>query len=205
MGSLRNIFYVLCLCIFILIIFLLPRFSFEDYSISLNSISQLGGQWHPYAWVMNIFGFMLMGLGIVVLYLKIPLSLLSKTLVLAFGVLMIAVGFFQHEPVAGYGIKSVVESNMHSIIANVMGITITLFAISLIFDKKATKYFKAMAFLAGLVSSLLSLGLVVFPDYYGYIQRAMFMLILYWLFYVALAKQDNSTPIQSNIKQDYEK
>lgn len=195
MGSLRNIFYVLCLCIFILIIFLLPRFSFENYSIS-----QLGGQWHPYAWVMNIFGFMLMGLGIVVLYLKIPLSLLSKTLVLAFGVLMIAVGFFQHEPVAGYGIKSVVESSIHSIIANVMGITITLFALSLVFDKKATKYFKAMAFLAALVSSLLSLGLVVFPDYYGYIQRAMFMLILCWLFYVALAKQDNSTPIQSNIK-----
>lgn len=138
---------------------------------------------------MNIGGFMLMGLGITVVYVKTPLSLLSKILVLTFGVSMITVGFFQHEPVAGYGVNDTFESNMHSIIANVMGIAITLFAVSLVFNRKATKYFRTMAFSAALVSSLLSLGLVLFPEYYGLIQRVMFMLILSWLYYVALVAQ----------------
>ena len=101
---------------------------------------------------------------------------------------MIAVGFFQHEPVAGYEVTNVFEANMHSIIANVMGIAITLFAVSLIFDKKVSKNYRLIAFMAAAVSSLLSLLMVTFPDYYGLIQRIMFILILSWLLYVARIK-----------------
>jgi hypothetical membrane protein len=188
MTTTNKAFYLLCLGIFVAIILILPSFSFEGYSITLNSISQLGGQWHPYAWVMNIFGFMLMGLAVVQLYTKIPLVTLSKILVMTFGFAMIAVGFFQHEPVAGYGVTNVFEANMHSIIANVMGIAITLFAVSLIFDKKVSKNYRLIAFMAAAVSSLLSLLMVTFPDYYGLIQRIMFILILSWLLYVARIK-----------------
>lgn len=188
MTATNKAFYLLCLGIFVAIILILPSFSFEGYSITLNSISQLGGQWHPYAWVMNVFGFMLMGLAVVQLYTKIPLVTLSKILVMTFGFAMIAVGFFQHEPVAGYGVTNVFEANMHSIIANVMGIAITLFAVSLIFDKKVSKNYRLIAFMAAAVSSLLSLLMVTFPDYYGLIQRIMFILILSWLLYVARIK-----------------
>lgn len=169
-------------------IFLLPQHSFLGYRILHNSISQLGGQWHPYAWVMNIFGFMLMGFGIILLYQKIHMSVLSKILVLVFGFSMIAVGLFQHEPVAGYGINNVFESNMHSIIANVMGAAITIFAISLGFDKKVTGQYRIVAFIAALISSLFSLTMVALPDYYGLTQRLMFILILVWLFYAAQAR-----------------
>ncbi len=186
--SRRNIFYIVCLSIFVAIIFILPRFSFEGYSITLNRISQLGGQCHPYAWVMNIFGFMLMGIGIVLLYTKIPLHIISKILVMIFGLAMIAVGFFQHEPVAGYGVADAFESMMHSVIANVMGIAITLFAVNLVFDKKAGKNYRLLAFAAAVISSLLSLMMVVFPDYYGLFQRIMFISILGWLLYVAHLK-----------------
>lgn len=185
MQSARNKFYLFCLSVFVLIIFILPSFSFTGYSITLNSISQLGGQWHPFAWVMNVFGFMLMGLGIVVLCQKPTFNLLSKILVMSFGISMIAVGCFQHEPIAGYGVNNVFESNMHSIIANVMGIAITLFAVSLVFDKKARKKDRVMAFIAAAVSTLFSLAMVMLPDYYGLIQRLMFILILSWLYYVA--------------------
>jgi hypothetical protein len=138
---------------------------------------------------MNVFGFVLMGVGIVVLYIKIPLNIVSKILVLTFGACMITVGFFQHEPVAGYGLNNVMESNIHSIIANVMGIAITLFAVSLIFDKNARIKYRVIALLAALISSFLSFTLAVLPNYYGITQRIMFMLILGWLFYAAIGYQ----------------
>jgi hypothetical membrane protein len=192
MKQMQQKLYLLCLVIFILIIFILPIFSFQGYSIILNSISQLGGQWHPYAWVMNIFGFMLMGFAIVVLFADVKLRLVSKSLVLAFGVLMFLVGFFQHEPIASYGVNNVFESNMHSLIASVMGFAVTAFAIILVFDKNGNRSYRITALVAAMVSSLFSVGLVVFPDYYGLIQRVMFIFILCWLYFVGTSNNNSA-------------
>jgi hypothetical membrane protein len=180
------------------IIFILPWFSFEGYSVAQNSISQLGGQNHPYNWIMNVFGFMLMGVGIMFLYAKVPLTMASRILILTFGFCMTAVGFFQCEPVVGYGVANVFESNMHSLIANIMGIAVTLFAVSLLFDKKFGTQYRVVAFMAATISSLFSLGMVMFPDYYGLIQRLMFIFILSWLYYVAYVKQVKFGPKQLN-------
>ena len=45
----------------LLVIFILPFFSFEEYSIFKNTTSHLGAQNAPYAWVMNVV-FALLGI-----------------------------------------------------------------------------------------------------------------------------------------------
>ena len=116
--------------ILLLVIFILPFYSVESYSILENTSSQLGAQHAPYAWVMNTT-FILLGLG----------SMLSgwpylkgygfhKLALLIFGFSLIGAAIYQHAPIVAGVAIDIEEDRMHSIFSSLTGASFTVFAMS---------------------------------------------------------------------------
>jgi len=163
----------------ILVMFILPRFSMEGYSILRNTTSQLGAQNTPNAWVMNGI-FVLLGLACIVdgwTYLR---NYWFQNVVLTvFGVGLILTAIYSHAPIEGVAFD-VRQDQLHSLFATIVGLSFTLFAFSCAFIGKSTKQ-RLFALLAGVIATILSMFIFSVPAYAGVWQRLMFLLSFAWL------------------------
>ena len=164
------------------VIFVLPFFSFESYSIIKNTTSHLGAQNAPNGWIMNLT-FICLGLGSLLSgwnYLKgyffhrIVLSVFSLALILA--------AFFQHAPIEAGIPFNETEDNLHSVLASITGFAFTLFAISSAFIVRKTQD-KILALSAGIIATLLSLLMFQLESLMGVWQRGIFIGSFGWMIY----------------------
>lgn len=148
------------------VMFVLPFFSADNYSLVRHTTSQLGAQNAPYAWIMNAV-FVLLGLGTTISawrnLKRYPFQLI---LLVAFSVSIALTGIYSHAPIIEGLEYNKFHDSLHSLFATTTGISFTIFAFSFAFIASARKH-KILAIVVGLSASILSLLMFSFDDYAG--------------------------------------
>lgn len=183
MSRIRSFrFLLLAYIILILVMFLLPRYSAESYSILKNTASQLGAQNTPNAWVMNTV-FCLLGAACMAEgWLHLKSYWFQKLLLSAFGLALIMVAFFQHAPISQGIPFSSWQDQVHSLMATTVGISFTVLAISGAFIAKSA-WARVLAIGVACIATLMSLLMFNLPNWTGLFQRLMFITAFAWLIY----------------------
>ncbi|KPJ77833.1 MAG: hypothetical protein AMJ54_06605 [Deltaproteobacteria bacterium SG8_13] len=154
-----------------------PWYTVEGYSIIGNLISQLGAQNTQNSWVMAA-GFLALGCGII----TDGIRRFSRPGIafMAFGLFVALAGIFAHKPLWPAAEYSVVAHQLHSVLATLAGISIT---IGLLWVAASATSFRPriIAIALAVLCFALPLCMVAFDAYQGLIQRVMYALILAWL------------------------
>ncbi len=165
------------------IMFVLPFYSADTYSIIKNTTSHLGAQSTPNAWIMNV-AFVLVGISCTLeAWLHLGRFWFHKILLSIFGLALALTGIFHHAPIIEGAIIKSLEDNLHSIFASSVGFSFVIFAISSTFIEKAVKH-RIINVAVGLVATALSILMFYLPDYSGIWQRAIFITSFLWLIFV---------------------
>jgi len=175
----------------LLVMFILPFFSVDEYSILKNTTSHLGAQGAPYAWAMNVV-FALLGAASVLDGWE-PLSdyWLHKALLSVFGASLVLTAVFQHAPIVQGIAFSAREDSLHSVFASATGASFTLFAIAGVFVE-SSRIRRLVAGGVAAVAVILSMLIFSVADYAGIWQRAMFIVAFAWLMYFLYARARTS-------------
>ncbi|MDY0234985.1 MAG: DUF998 domain-containing protein [Gudongella sp.] len=164
------------------VMFLLPFFTAEGYSIIKHTTSELGAQNTPNSWIMNL-AFFAMGFACIIeaiIYLKG--YLIQKIILIIFGVALIAAGVFSHMPIDRSIDFSLNEDYYHSIASSLTGFSFTIFTIAAAFIE-FPKRRSIIAILVGLIVVGLSLLMIFIPEYSGVWQRLIFTISFVWMIY----------------------
>ncbi len=175
----KHKFYVMTYLLFLLVSFVLPFYSFEGYSIISNTTSHLAAQASPYAWIMNIV-FVLLGLSSVWVSIQSKIRY-HQIIGVLFGLSLLMTGIFQHAPLIETVSVNDINDNLHSIFANLTGISFTLLAFGHGFMSAHRQ--RIIGILMGFISIGLSLAMFSLPMCMGLFQRLMFMSAFAWLFF----------------------
>ncbi|MDD4323103.1 MAG: DUF998 domain-containing protein [Dehalococcoidales bacterium] len=174
----------------LLVIFILPFFSFEEYSIFKNTTSHLGAQNAPYAWVMNVV-FALLGIASIADgWLRLSKYWLHKIVLTIFGISLVLTAFFQHAPIIPDVEFNVFEDDLHSKFATITGFSFTFFTISAVFIESTRKR-KVIAVGMSIIAILLSLLIFRIDELAGVWQRIMFVIMFAWLMYFLYSRADS--------------
>lgn len=166
----------------LLVIFILPFFSVDQYSILKNTTSHLGAQGAPNAWVMNVV-FALLGIAAIVDgWRHLSNYWLHKAILIVFGASLFLTGFFQHAPIIPGVAFSVIEDDLHSKLATATGFSFTFFAVSAAFIE-STRIRSIIAAGVGILAMLLSILIFNIEDLAGVWQRIIFIGSFAWLMY----------------------
>ena len=171
----------------LLVIFILPFYSFESYSILKNTTSQLGGQKTPNSWIMNA---VFIGLGLSSVLSTLPRLngfILHKVLITIFGISLFMTAFYSHAPIVQDIPYDAKEDQIHSLLATMTGFSFTAFAVSMAFILRESRQ-KIMAVSIATVDTFLSVVMFDWTEYTGLCQRAIFILSFAWLLYITSYK-----------------
>ena len=95
--SKQSLFYIYILMI--LVIFILPNFSADGYSIIKHTTSELGAQATPLNWIMNTI-FFLLGLSTIIqAFMFFKPYWFHICLITLFGLSLLLTAFFKHSPI----------------------------------------------------------------------------------------------------------
>ncbi len=180
-NKLLNIRYLLFTSLLLLLVmFVLPFYSVDAYSIVKNTTSHLGAQNAPNAWMMNVT-FIIVGISCVLeAWLHLGKFWLHKILLSVFGLGLVLTGIFRHAPIVEGVIFDATADKLHSLFATVVGFSFTFFAISTAFIEKAVKH-RAIDISVGVIATILSMFMGTLPAYSGIWQRAIFIISFAWL------------------------
>ncbi len=166
----------------LLVIFILPFYSVEGYSILKNTTSHLGAQNTPNSWIMN-WTFVFLGVSCIVdsvRYLKNNNT--SKLLLIMFSSFLILGGIFKHMPIDVSINYNVFEDFLHSVFASATGFSFVLLTFSTLLTKQS-KTIKIMSILMGMLATILSILIFQIPEYMGIFQRIIFITSFFWIIY----------------------
>ena len=165
--------------IFSLAIILGPLYTVENYSVTSNTISELGAQGTKNNFVA-IIGFVAFGLGIILDSIRHRSR--SCFLILLFGVFIITAGFLPHKPINPEISYNATINTLHSIMATLSGIALTtsflLHSVRTISQRERI----SSLYLAS-VCIVFPMLMFSFPAYQGIIQRLMYAQIFIWLWF----------------------
>ncbi|MDD4000261.1 MAG: DUF998 domain-containing protein [Bacilli bacterium] len=169
--------------VLILVIFILPSFSVETYSIIKNTTSHLGAQNAVNAWIMNVT-FILVGISCVLeAWLHLQKYWFHKILLSVFGLALVFTGVFRHAPIIEGVIFNPLEDKLHSVFATIVGISFTIYAVSSAFIEKAIKH-RIIDIIVGFTATSLSMLMICLPDLFGIWQRSIFIVSFVWLIFM---------------------
>ena len=184
MGSNSLIFFKIFYLIMLLVIFILPHYSLEGYSILENTTSELGAQSTPNAWIMNLI---FVGLGLCSIWagwVFLGRNWIIKLILLLFGTALIMTAIFHHAPIDKALPHSLREDQLHSLFANITGFSFSVFAFSLGWIAENRRH-KIMAFIIVVLAPILSI--MMFSEFTenwrGIWQRLIFILMFGWMIY----------------------
>jgi hypothetical membrane protein len=163
-----------------LAILVAPWVNVTGYTSIRHSISELGAQGAPNAWIMNA-GFLAFGAGVLVDAARsIRQAVATGVLFLVFGVAMMLAGVFAHRPIDPAAAYSVREDDLHSLASSVAGASFALGVLAYGWTRRKLAHLWAHgpAIAAAL---LLPLGMIVLPETAGALQRVMFLVSFVWL------------------------
>jgi len=174
--------------LFLPVIFILPFYGAEGYSIIKNTTSQLGAQNTPNAWIMNLT-FILLGSSVILDGWRFLGNFwFHKIVLIVFGGALIMAAFFRHAPITANTPFDVSEDKLHSVFATITGTSFTLFAISAAFIEKTFQR-KIWAFSTGIIATALSIMMFTLTDYTGIWQRLLLIISFAWLIFLFHGKR----------------
>ena len=170
-------------CWLVLVMLLLPLWSFEGYSVVEHTTSHLGAQGTPRAWVMNAT-FLLAGVATQLAgWRKLRAHPLPLLLLSVFAISLVLTGLYRHAPLVGGVEANDFEDRRHSLFATTTGFGFVAFAVSMAFVSRVPRD-RAIAGGVAAAATLLSLGMAAWPDLAGLLQRIMFAMAFGWLVWV---------------------
>ena len=174
-NSLIYIYFIM-----IIVIIVLPFYSYENYSIISSTTSQLGAQQTTNAWIMNVT-FILLGLSTLFETLrKVKNNWISRSLLIIFSIGLIASAFFSHMPIEENITYNTLEDSIHSFFATLVCFMFTLTAFSALLTNMNRKQ-KTISIIVGIGATILSGLMFLFEDYMGIFQRLIFISSFLWL------------------------
>jgi hypothetical membrane protein len=176
-GFLPGVYFLM-----LIVIFILPFFSVDQYSILKNTTSHLGAQGAPNAWVMNMV-FALLGISSIIDgWVRLSKFWLHKTILTVFGISLVLTAFYQHAPIIPDVQFNVFEDDLHSKFATVTGFSFTFFTMSAAFIESTGRR-KVIAVGMSIIAISLSLLIFSVAELAGIWQRTMFIIMFAWLMY----------------------
>ena len=172
---------------FVLVSLMLPFFSFENYSIILNTTSHLGAQGSPYAWIMNVT-FMMLGFSAL---MRVTTTQVRYHQVLGalFSISLILTGVFRHASLIQSVTSIVWQDQLHSVFATLTGFSFVLLATGHGFMARNKQ--RIYGFILATIATAISLLMVVFSNYAGLLQRLMLLMAFMWLFFIMVPPTSN--------------
>ena len=162
--------------------FILPFFNVPGYSIIGNTLSELGAQSAPHAWIMN-FMFIVLALGSVLAGWRYFEGFIFHRIVLAFfGISLMLMAFFNHAPIRPDIQYNLTEEALHAYFSCTAGLSFVILSITtgFILDKQQDRL---LALAAGTAFLLLSVLMSEADRSAGIWQRLMFILSFGWMIY----------------------
>jgi len=168
--------------IMILIMFVLPFYTADGYSVVRHTTSQLGAQQTPNSWIMNLT-FVMMGIASIYAgWSHYGKYWFHKVVLSIFGVSLLLTAVFSHSPI-NYDVNfSVREDELHSLFASSTGFSFCILAISTGLIKKKNSA-KILPVLIGIAATLLSIMMLEVEMYKGIWQRLIFIISFGWMIY----------------------
>ena len=177
-------FFIIAYATMIGVMFVLPFYSVESYSIVSNTTSHLGAQHAPNAWMMNVV-FIILGVATILRsFVFRGKQVISQYLLVLFGVSLIMTAVFRHRPIINDVEFNVLHDQLHSLFASIVGFSFVLFSFSFLLSQ-VKKSIKIIAVSLGVAATFLSLMMLFFPQYMGIFQRIMFIGSFYWIMKVS--------------------
>jgi hypothetical membrane protein len=179
----RGIIVLETVCITaLLVMFVLPFFSAPEYSIIRNTLSELGAQSAPRAWIMNYY-FVSLAIGSIFAgWRSFEGFTFHRIVLVIFGLSLTLMALFNHAPVNPHIYFSTTEDGWHAYFVCTAGLSFILLSLasSLILDKQQDRL---LAIGAGLSVILLSILMSEAEWAAGVWQRLMFMISFGWMIY----------------------
>jgi hypothetical membrane protein len=166
----------------ILVMFILPFYSTPEYSIIKNTLSQLGAQNAPNAWIMN-FTFMSLGIGSIIAGWRYFEGFAFQRLFLILsGISLTLAAFFNHAPVNTLIQYKISEDGWHSYFMFTTGLTFVILTVSTAFilEKKTDRLLTTAAFVTVIFLSVLMSEVARMA---GVWQRLFFIISFGWMIY----------------------
>lgn len=167
------------IALFVAAVALGPLYTVPGYSMVQHVISQLAAQHTPGNWIMAA-AFVLLGAAIVADGLHAPRRRQAWPFI-AFGLAFALAGLFGHRPIAPDVPYSAAVDSVHSALATVSGIAMTIGFAWQALLWSATLAHRAVASVMALACLGLPLLMLAHPPAQGLTQRVMYGLVFAWL------------------------
>jgi hypothetical membrane protein len=169
-------------CLLLMVMFILPNFSTPEYSIASNTLSQLGAQNTPNAWIMNLT-FVSLGIGSIIAgWRYFEGFAFQRLFLILFGTSLTLAAFFNHAPINILIQYNIQEDGWHSYFIFTNGLTFVILSVTstFIIDKQQDRLLAACA---GLSAIFLSLLMSEAAQAAGIWQRLFFIISFGWMVY----------------------
>jgi hypothetical membrane protein len=166
----------------ILVMFILPKFSVPEYSIISNTLSEIGAQFSPNAWIMNLI-FVSLAFGSVIAGWRYFEGFIAHRIVLLlFGISLILLSFFNHAPINPDAHYNLTEDGWHAYFVCSTGLSFIMLSLatSFILEKQRDRL---LALAAGISVMFLSVLMAEADRLEGVWQRLIFIIAFGWLIY----------------------
>ncbi|MFU8786789.1 MAG: DUF998 domain-containing protein [Candidatus Izemoplasmataceae bacterium] len=174
-----------------IVMFILPFYSFTNYSVLIHTTSHLGAQGSPNAWIMNSF-FILIGLAFILEHSLVEKRTYyyHKLFGVLFGLGLIGSALFRHAPLVEQVQVNLLHDQLHSVFASLTGFSFTMFALGHVFTEKTMKI-KMVSLLIVSISIGFSMIILNVQEISGIIQRFMFIIAFSYSIYLFENKRLN--------------
>ena len=175
--------YLFTYALFVATMFVLPLFSFEGYTITKNTISELGAQKTSGNWFANL-AVILLSFAVVFLGTKQLRPFWKQLAALYFfSVCFFLTGVYQLAGLDAHTyIFNYTDDALHSLFYMLTSFAFCLFCFTFIFIVEKRNH-KWQTFVALALSLILPLLIFLYPEYRGIHQRILFLGAFGWLFY----------------------
>lgn len=178
MEILKNNYHIISTILFLSSIIIAHIFATNNYEWTKNTISDLGAQGYERKLIMQI-GFLAFGL---TLAIGIELNGLSwrTTPILIYAICVGLTGVFCTKPFFNFADYSTTQSTIHSIFAQIAGITFSVgILVQLFFSSTNPEKFAHLLFFILIIGFSALFGLV--KEYQGVFQRLLYLASFIWL------------------------
>jgi hypothetical membrane protein len=164
----------------LLTMFILPFFSVAEYSIIRDTLSELGSQAAPNAWIMNLI-FVSLAIGSVIAgWGYFSCHTFQRIILLLFGISVTLMAVFNHAPVDTETLYDIMEDGWHSYFACTALFSFTILSITtgFILEKPLDRQ---VAMAAGISAIFLAVMMFEADQLAGVWQRLIFIISFGWM------------------------
>lgn len=167
----------------LLVMFILPLFTSPGYSISRDTLSELGAQNTPHAWIMNFVLVSLALCSVIAGWRFFEGSFTHRFILVMFGISLALSAFFNHAPVNQEIKYNFIEDEWHLYFISTASLSFIILSIatSFILEKQRDRL---LAIAAGISAIIISILTTEADQYAGIWQRLMFIISFGWMIYI---------------------